>query len=494
MSAGQRPEARERALEALALAEASKEPEAEGVAAQTLGYLDYEAAQLELAEGWASRATSAFERAGRPEYSRAITLRSLLKWGRGETQEAERLNQDAIRAAVSAGDRHAQEELRIHAGGMQIHLGRWNEAILSQEFIARIGIEDARLTKVPGARATLAIMEGLTGKPQAARKHAEQAIRLSRIGRPGTEPDGWRALAQAHRVRGRLSPAERAIHRAMSYSSMVGRNEHRLQLLELAKIRFAQRNWVEARRLASKDLGELGPDSPIEVVFLALLVARSALRLQETESAITEGARVGRWLESNPRPYVRALALQLQAEIAFFRQEWNDGVRLGQESLNSFTALPAPHDRASAALDMAELVPMDQKISEVARWLEEAAESFKRVGDRIGRERALAHLVERLKVSDQPTTSLSRGDRGLLERVSWLLNSLTDLRELAQRAMRMVVEQLDADRGVLLLIDRETGQIDAIAEHGAVDAKVRNEAMRYSRRVVQRVTESGGAV
>jgi len=56
------------------------------------------------------------------------------------------------------------------------------------------------------------------------------------------------------------------------------------------------------------------------------------------------------------------------------------------------------------------------------------------------------------------------------------------------------VEQLDADRGVLLLIDRETGQIDAIAEHGAVDAKIRNEAMRYSRRVVQRVTESGGAV
>ena len=82
----------------------------------------------------------------------------------------------------------------------------------------------------------------------------------------------------------------------------------------------------------------------------------------------------------------------------------------------------------------------------------------------------------------------------LLERVGWLLHSLTDLHELTQRAMSMVVEQLDAERGVLLLQDRETGQLRVMAEQGAVDNATRSEAVRYSRNVVERVTESGGSL
>jgi transcriptional regulator with GAF, ATPase, and Fis domain len=47
---------------------------------------------------------------------------------------------------------------------------------------------------------------------------------------------------------------------------------------------------------------------------------------------------------------------------------------------------------------------------------------------------------------------------------------------------------------VLLLADRESGRLEPVAEHGAVDAATRSDAMGYSRRVVQRVAESGGSL
>jgi len=75
-----------------------------------------------------------------------------------------------------------------------------------------------------------------------------------------------------------------------------------------------------------------------------------------------------------------------------------------------------------------------------------------------------------------------------------MLNSMSDLRELTQRAMELLVDQLDAERGVLLLADPESGQLVSMAEHGAIDAMTRSEAMSYSRQVVQRVTESGGSL
>ena len=85
-------------------------------------------------------------------------------------------------------------------------------------------------------------------------------------------------------------------------------------------------------------------------------------------------------------------------------------------------------------------------------------------------------------------------DRNLIESVSRLLNSLPDLGELTQRAMELAVEQFDAERGVLLLADPEDGRLVPMAEHGAVDAVTRRDAVSYSRRVVERVTKSGGSV
>jgi len=91
----------------------------------------------------------------------------------------------------------------------------------------------------------------------------------------------------------------------------------------------------------------------------------------------------------------------------------------------------------------------------VGTWLEEAAAAFERHGNRRGRERALALMVEWLRRSGGRGAVGDR-DRTLIESVSRLLNSLPDLRELTQRAMELAVEQFGAERGVLLLADPES--------------------------------------
>jgi Nif-specific regulatory protein len=60
--------------------------------------------------------------------------------------------------------------------------------------------------------------------------------------------------------------------------------------------------------------------------------------------------------------------------------------------------------------------------------------------------------------------------------------------------MQIAVEQLDAERGVLLLADPRDGSLVPVVEHGAVDAATRDQAVRYSRRVVERVARSGGSL
>src|SRR5206468_12207448 len=124
---------------------------------------------------------------------------------------------------------------------------------------------------------------------------------------------------------------------------------------------------------------------------------------------------------------------------------------------------------------------------------EEAAGTGVLICDRRGRERAITLLVSWLRRSAARKAVLPR-DQDLIRSVGELLHSLSDLRELGQRAMEMVVEQLDAERGVLLLADDESGRLVPLVEHGAVEAAMRRDAVGYSRRVVQRVAESRGSL
>jgi transcriptional regulator with GAF, ATPase, and Fis domain len=200
------------------------------------------------------------------------------------------------------------------------------------------------------------------------------------------------------------------------------------------------------------------------------------------------------WLAGRAAGYAAAHARQLRAELALVRTEIDAGVREAQAALDAFDALPAPADTAAAALDFARLAWQGGLGARVplTRWLERAATGFEQVGDRSSRERALALAVDvyRRLGSERPIVR----DRDLLNAVRRLLDSLPDFGQLTREAMRMAVEQLDAERGVLLLAADDGGDLRPEVEHGAIDAATRNQAVTFSRDVVRRVAKSGGSV
>jgi Nif-specific regulatory protein len=115
-----------------------------------------------------------------------------------------------------------------------------------------------------------------------------------------------------------------------------------------------------------------------------------------------------------------------------------------------------------------------------------------RLGDRRTRAEALERLVEcQRRAAPAPARA---SDLDLVESVSRLLGSLSDPGEVARRAMEMAVNQFGAERGVLLLAAADGGDMVPMAEHGAVDAVARRDAVGYSRRVVARVRDSGGSL
>src|SRR5262249_45461847 len=129
----------------------------------------------------------------------------------------------------------------------------------------------------------------------------------------------------------------------------------------------------------------------------------------------------------------------------------------------------------------------------IESWLRIAEELFARLGDRRSRERALLLHLELLQ-RKRPAEFAPVREHDLIAEVSRLLDSMSDFDELIGRAMQLAVRQLDAECGVLLLADPETGRLEPRAEYGAVNPEKRREATTYSRRAVERAAESGTAI
>ena len=248
--------------------------------------------------------------------------------------------------------------------------------------------------------------------------------------------------------------------------------------------------WDEAAAAWEPVVAKPASADPVATGVATTLVARAAIRRPDgLEEAISAASGM-----DGGRALVAAMTQLLRAEIALTQGKSGESIEAGRAALAAFDALPAPAERAAAALELARLAPPTPGMRDaVLEWLDVAARGFERLGDEKRRRSALTLSVEWLRRTPVPAATPGI-ESGLVERVTWLLGSLTDLGELTQRAMRAAVEQLGAERGMLLLADAESGQLTPMAVHGAVDQEARRSMVGYSRHVVSQVTESGDSV
>ncbi len=483
------------AREALAIATEAQDDEAIGQAAMTLGSALLVQGRTVDAQVMARRSEESMARAGScVGRTRALGLRAAVAAGEQDFVEADRLFTEALSAARRDGLRLAAEELLMSYAALLIETGRWAEAREAHAEAARLALEDARARGVALALANLAQDDALTGRGARALRQARSAVRLARTYLPRSEPYAWRGLAQAYRISGRMRRAERANRRALTLALRFGMQSE----LEWSRVEYGRQcalagRWREAEEAWSRTLQEPAQSRSVGGTILAALVGRAALRRRDYETASARLSECEEWIGRRTAPYAQAHVLQLRAEYALTEGRLDEGLDLAQCALAVLGDLPAPADRAAAALDFARIAlatGADPRLP-VDEWLQDASGTFERLGDHPNRERALALMVDWLHRHRVYGGGASR-DRGLIQSVSRLLDSLADLRELTQRAMQMAVEQLDAERGVLLLMDAHTGSLQPVVEHGAVDGATRDRAMSFSRQAVERVARSGG--
>ncbi|HKQ57300.1 MAG TPA: sigma 54-interacting transcriptional regulator, partial [Candidatus Eisenbacteria bacterium] len=448
-------------------------------------------------EALAGEAAEAYHQAGHGLGEvRALGTRAAVAHVRQLPDQAERLYREALDVARERDYRLVLEELLLGHGATLMETGRWDAMRAATAEALRVALEDERPSGAALAVAHLAQVDGLTGRARNAVPHARAAVRLSRRHLPDLEPYAWRSLAQAYRIAGRHLRAERYARRALALAMRVG-SPYELEWcrIELGRVWIAVGRWQEAGDMWGRALEAGHGAEMIGRTVLHTLAGRAALRGGAHDVAADHLDKAQAWLASRSAPYAAALAEQLRAEQAFAQGQVQEGVDKARHVLAALAALPAPVDRAQAQLEFARLAlsgSSDGRIP-VGDWLDDAAAAFERHGDRRSRERALALTVDWLRRTGGRGTVGAR-DRNLIEAVSRLLDSLSDLKELTERAMALAVEQFDAERGVLLLTDPETGRLTPMAERGAVDAMTRRDAVSFSRRVVERVAKSGGSV
>ncbi len=489
VSQGDLESARLTADEALQIGRETADEELFGLAALTRGGVALALGNLPEAAALGQQAEEACARAGNdPGRIRALGLRGAALAPR-DLVEAGRLFARTIGEARARELRMVAGELLVNWAGILLESGRWKEAREAHAEAFRLALEDGRARMSAVALANLVHEDSLTGELRRAGRSAGAALRLAREFCPSLEPVLWRTISRLWRISGQDRTARRAIARARKGATG---SEATWCELETALQEARLGRWRTARRLSLEALERTDSIEPLARVLLTVLAGRAELRTGEAERAPERLRDCERALAGRNAPYFAAHVSLLAAEIEFTAGRVQSGSQLAAKTLAAFSALPAPAERAAAGIELAALRLEGEALPQapLEEWLSEAIETCGRLGDHRLRERALALEVRRLRRSAQSLPGRPAGD--LLRSVGKLVASLPDLTELTRQAMVLAVEQLGAERGVLLLA--ESGSLIPVVEYGALDADTRERALGYSRRAVERVTRSGGSL
>jgi transcriptional regulator with GAF, ATPase, and Fis domain/tetratricopeptide (TPR) repeat protein len=494
--AGDKTGAEVSAVEALALAARSGDGEAESIAALTLGTMRRLQGRLDETMRLAEQAEAAATRSG---YAlgrlRGAGLRALCAAMRRDTAEAEQIYRNSLAEARQRGARLAEHELGINLAWVLVEAGRWAEAREVEEEVLRVALQEGWPAAVSQVLTNLAMFSALTGRVAGCIDRARAARRMVRQHQPLMEAYAWRTLATALRVTGRARRGLRVARRALVLAEgQKSDSDLAWCQYEYGRACAVRGRWAEAGAVWERGVAESGAEELARPI-LATASGRAALRAGALQVAADHLASAEAWLEGRSALYVKAHVDQLRAELSLARGEVETGARQADVALRSFGDLPAPPDAASAAIEFARVANRAGIAARtpVPDWLRTAAEGFERLGDHRQRERALALAVDWHRRHGSGAPGPAR-DRDLLESVTRLLDSQPGLDELSRRAMQLAVDQLDAERGVLVLVDESTGEPHPMVEHGAVDARTRDKALTYSREIVGRVARSGGSL
>ena len=482
-------------------------------------------------EGAFAAARSALAAAGREKLDRQRanllnTLGSLDYAARGDFRRAERLIRRGLWVAERAADEVLVPRLRNNLGNVLWKTGRFDAAldlysrnlafyestndVWGQLFaLNNVGILECSrgnwlaarepltrsidLTRRLGARETEAALrlnlgevEEILGHWPRARRHLERALKL--LADSPEHPDRLSAMAQLaslDRKRGRSAEAERWAREALAGAESLGDPDLlarcHLQLGLIEKDRDSLEESLSHLKRALALAEEAGIRQMLAGVHVSL--ADRALRDGEIDTAAGHAAEARRQVEETGDRFTLAKLLVAEARIASAGDDIERAERLFAESVRLFEELQTPYEHARSLYEWG---LRTWSVDTALRRLRRALSGFERLGAET-ESRRVSGALERLREDQRFATG--RGASAVLYEVGKVINSTLDLQEVLARTMDLVLERLGAERGMIVLSDRLTRELEvAVARNlGKEDAA---EGQKLSESVVRRVLET----
>ncbi len=462
--------------------------------ANALAMLHFGQGDWRRAGRFARAGLSTAERAGEPWLS--VLLRNSLAmvlWKTGDYDGASRLYEANLAAAEELADPWAQLAALNNLGILACSRGEWSEArgllFRSLEMNRRLGSRDGEAL----ARINLGEVEEILGDWRRARRHARRALSL--LGRPDGQADRVAALvllASISRNEGLLDDAGDLLDQATAGAEAAGDRD-------LATQTLFQRGLLEARQgrleRAAGDLSaalDRARQAETRDLEAKILTQAAAVDLDrgDLESARRHatGARtrvdeLGDRLTSGTLLAVEArLAAAAPGESARVEAE-----RLFRRSVELLEKVQAPYATASSLYEWGVRTARPETARE---RLSLALEGFEGLGAALDAERA-REALDRLRGPDG--AALPGHADVTLHEVMKVINSSLDLQEVLDRTMDLALERLGAQRGMIVLADPLTRELQvAVARN--LGREDRAEEHKLSESVVRRVIEQNAPI
>ncbi len=489
-------------------------------ALQSLGRLDdaYAAARRAL-----KAATQ--RRLGRQRGSLLNTL-GLIFCRAGEWRKGHYLLKRGLAAAVEADDERLAAKLRNNLGNLYWKRGDWQRALAQYE----ANLAAAQRLRDPWTELTalhnLGVLQCGRGEWKLARQPITRSLELRRrLGAREGETVAWLHLGEIEELLGDWTRAQRHYDRVLKL--LADNSEHedfvtaQNQLASLARKRG---EWNEAEELArsalagaerlgdrelltychqqlglvEKDREHWAPAAAHLARALELAEGTGAqdglaslhnsladlhLRRGEPREGRRHLAEARRWADALGDRFELAKVLSGEARLAVLESDVDQADELFGQSVRSFEELEVPFEYARTLYEWG----VRTRNPEIAvERLDRALVAFERLGAATEFERTRG-VMEGIR--ERHHLGVTRGSAPGLWEVAKIVNSSLDLKEVLDRTMDLVIERLRADRGMIVLSNQLTGDLEVAAARN-LGSGGDGEGRRLSETVVRRVIDS----
>ena len=421
-----------------------------------------------------------------------LTLRNNLGnvlWKTGRYEEALDLYRRNLAQCEQTHDPWGELFALNNLGIMEGSRGNWLQAreplSRSADVARRLGARENEAL----SRLNLGEVEEVLGNWPRAERHYERALKL--LADLPEHPDRYAVLAQLaslDRKRGRSAEAERRVREALAGAEKV---EDR----DLLAACYFQLGLVEKDRDDLDAAGvhlrqaldlweETGTRQSLARVHLSL--ADLALRDGETERAAHHAREARVRIEELGDSFTLAKLLSVEGRLASARDEVDAAERLFAEGVRLLEELETPYEHARSLYEWG---LRTWNVDTSLRRLRRALSGFERLGAETELRRA-SGAIDRLREQQRLTTG--RGASSVLYEVVKVINSSLDLQEVLSRTMDLVLERLGAERGMIVLDNRLTRELEVAVSRnlGGQGSDGSEEGRTLSESVVRRVIES----